>query len=405
MRLVVERERERMRFVAAGYWDLVGDLRDRRRVRRAPRRASTGAASRRAATSTQQGKLRTADACRSARTTRARSPTRSTARRSRSQSVEEKPYTRRPTPPFMTSTLQQEASRKLRHQLAAGDARRPAPVRERLHHLHAHRLDDAVRVGAHRGPRTRRASCTAPSTVPAAPRTYDTQGQERAGGARGDPSGRRRFRTPDELRGELTRRRAPPLRPDLEADRRSQMADARGQTVSVRIAAHARGRRATAEFATAGTVITFRGFLLAYEEGATSRPPTMKSASCRSSRKATTLEASELEPTGTRPAAGAVHRGHAREGARGARDRPAVDVRLDHGDDPRPRVRAEAGPGARADVPAFAVVNLLEKHFTRLVDYEFTARWRTISTRSRPASEERDAWLHGSSLAQTAMPG
>ena len=44
------------------------------------------------------------------------------------------------------------------------------------------------------------------------------------------------------------------------------MADARGQTVSVRIAGDASDGR-VAEFAAAGTVITFRGFLLAYEEG------------------------------------------------------------------------------------------------------------------------------------------
>ena len=48
--------------------------------------------------------------------------------------------------------------------------------------------------------------------------------------------------------------------------------------------------------------------------------------------------------------AGPLHRGEPREGARGPRDRPPVDVRVDHGDDPRPRLRLQEGHGARADV-------------------------------------------------------
>jgi DNA topoisomerase-1 len=65
--------------------------------------------------------------------------------------VEEKPYSRKPAAPFMTSTLQQEASRKLKFTAQTTDAPRAAPLRERLHHVHAHRLDDPVGVGARRG--------------------------------------------------------------------------------------------------------------------------------------------------------------------------------------------------------------------------------------------------------------
>ena len=90
----------------------------------------------------------------------------------------------------MTSTLQQEASRKLRFSAAAHDARRPAPLRERLHHLHAHRLDvavgDGARRGARPGARALRRRLRAGRAAPVQP-----QGQERAGGARGDPPGRR----------------------------------------------------------------------------------------------------------------------------------------------------------------------------------------------------------------------
>ena len=126
-------------------------------------------------------------------------------------------------------------------QLAADDARRPAPLRERLHHLHAHRLDDAVRVGARRGPRAgARAVRRRDRAGRAAP--VHAQGEERAGGARGDPSGRRPV--PDARRGapRAVGRRAQPLRPDLEADGR--VADGRRARPD-RLGAHRAAPRAT----------------------------------------------------------------------------------------------------------------------------------------------------------------
>ena len=89
------------------------------------------------------------------------------------RSVEDKPYARRPSAPFMTSTLQQEASRKLRMTAQTRDAGRAAAVRERLHHLHAYRLDDAVGVGAERGARAGPRASTAPEYVPDVPRRYE----------------------------------------------------------------------------------------------------------------------------------------------------------------------------------------------------------------------------------------
>ena len=101
--------------------------------------------------------------------------------------VEDKPYRRRPYPPFMTSTLQQEAGRKFRWTSATDDAHRAAAVRERLHHLYAYRLDEPVGDGAGRG------SAAGPRVVRGRLRSGRAaavlaQGEERAGGARGDPS-------------------------------------------------------------------------------------------------------------------------------------------------------------------------------------------------------------------------
>ena len=90
--------------------------------------------------------------------------------------------------------------------VAADDAHRPAAVRERLHHLHAHRLDDAVGVGARRGARPG-ARAVRRGLVPAQPRLYNRKvknAQEAHEAIR--PAGDR-FRTPDEVRRELDRGR------------------------------------------------------------------------------------------------------------------------------------------------------------------------------------------------------
>ena len=181
--------------------------------------------------------------------------------------VERKPYRRSPYAPFRTTTLQQEASRKLGFSRQAHDVGRAAAVRERLHHLYAHRLGDAVRDRDQRGPHAGRASCTARSYVPDAPRTYASKvknAQEAHEAIR--PAGDS-FRTPAPGRRRAVRRRVPPLRADLAAHRR--LAD-EGRHRRVGLGpGRGRLRRATseAEFGASGKVITFYGFLKAYVEG------------------------------------------------------------------------------------------------------------------------------------------
>ena len=132
-------------------------------------------------------------------------------------SVESRVHNERPKAPFITSTLQQEAARKLGFSAGARDARRAGPLRARAHHLHAHRLHRALRPGGASGavadrPHVRRRVPARPAAV------VPQQGQERAGGARGDPPGGRphahRRRPAARAQGQ---RRVPPLRPHLEA--------------------------------------------------------------------------------------------------------------------------------------------------------------------------------------------
>ena len=143
-------------------------------------------------------------------------------------------------------------------------------------------------------------------------------------------------------------------------------------------------------------MITFRGFMLAYEEG---RDEAV-AADEEERRLPPLTEGDELSATALEPEShsttppAALHRGDARARARGARHRPPVDLRVD------PRARSStaatsARPG-QALVPtflAFAVTNLLEQHFGRLVDYEFTALMEDDLDRIADGDEERTAWL------------
>ena len=239
-RLVVERERERMRFVVADYWDVVATFEPGSFAARL-----TAVDGRRVAQGRdfgQDGALRGDELAAAARGRRARA--RGRARRRRLHRL------------LGRGEAVHAAAGAAVHDLdaaagggpeapplgAADDAGRPAALRERLHHLHAHRLDDAVGVGARRGARPgahalrrRRRARRAAAVQP--------QGEERPGGARGDPPGGRPL--PDARRGAARAlgRRAPPLRADLEAHAR--LADGRRARPD-RLGPHRRRRRATA---------------------------------------------------------------------------------------------------------------------------------------------------------------
>ncbi len=101
-----------------------------------------------------------------------------------------------------------------------------------------------------------------------------------------------------------------------------------------------------------GTVITFPGFLKAYEEGRDD--PSEQDEERRLPQLQVGQAVEALDARGRRPRdepSCALHRGEPREGARGQGHRPSVDVRVDHGHDPRSRVRLQEGHGARPDVP------------------------------------------------------
>ncbi len=389
-RLVVERERERIAFVAAGYWDLVATFDPGAFTARLAaldgRRVAQGR------DFGPDGKLRADDAV-SLGEEEARGLAAALEGAAFAvSSVEEKPYRRRPAAPFMTSTLQQEASRKLR--LSSQQTMR---VAQRLYEngfitymrTDSTTLSEAALTAA----RDQARELYGADAVPDAPRRYERRvknAQEAHEAIR--PAGDR-FRTPDEVRRELTGDEFNLYDLIWKRTVASQMEDARGRTVSVRIAAQTNDGRQL-EFATAGTTITFRGFLLAYEEGRDEPADDSEDKRLPPLAEGDELIETALEPEGhsTSPPARYTEatlvkaledRGIGRPSTYAA----IMGTILDRG-----YVRRQ-GQALVPEFLAFAVVNLLEQHFPRLVDYEFTARMEDDLDEIAAGEEARTEWL------------
>jgi DNA topoisomerase I len=390
-RLVVERERERIEFRAAEYWDIVatfapGDF-DARLTAVDGRKVAQGRDFAR------NGTLTTADAV---HVDEARARSLAAALDGAAfavRSVERKPYTRRPAAPFMTSTLQQEASRKLRF-----SAQHTMRVAQRLYengYITYMRTDStSLAETAIAAARDQARELYGADSVPGEPRTYNRKvknAQEAHEAIR--PAGDK-FRTPDDVRREVERDEAALYNLVWMRTVASQMADARGETVSVRVGATA-SDGTDAEFATAGTVITFRGFMLAYEEG---RDEAV-AADEEERRLPPLAEGDELDATALEPESHST--------SPPARYTEATLVRaLEERGIGRPSTYAsilgtivdrgyirKVGQALVPTFLAFAVTTLLEQHFGHLVDYEFTAQMEDDLDRIADGDEERTAWL------------
>ena len=391
-RLVVERERERMRFTAAAWWDLAATFDPESFVARLAaldgKRVATGR------DFGQDGKLRNAESV-----TLDEAAARALAGRLEQASfrvgrVERKPYVRRPSPPFMTSTLQQEASRKLRY-----TAQTTMRIAQRLYengYITYMRTDSTtLSESALTAARSQAASLYGPEYVPAAPRRYERRvknAQEAHEAIR--PSGDA-FRTPQEVQRELNRDEHALYELIWMRTVASQMEDAKGQTVSLRVVGSSSAGE-EAEFAASGTVITFRGFLAAYEEG---RDDDRKDGDDEERRLPNLAEGDavtlrELEPQGheTNPPARYTEATLVRTLEELGIGRPStyasiLGTILDRG------YVFKKGTALVPSFLAFAVVGLLEQHFGRLVDYDFTARMEDDLDRIASGDEQRVHWL------------
>jgi DNA topoisomerase I len=387
-RLVVERERARMRFVQAAYWDLEGTFDpgafsarlvsiDGRRVAQGKDFAEDGTLRQEVAHLDEE---------------EARSLVERLAEATYAvRSIEEKPYSRKPSAPFKTSTLQQEASRKLR--FAAQTTMRVAQRLYEAGHITYMRTDSTtLSEAALRAARAQATELYGPDSVPTAPRRYETKSanaQEAHEAIR--PAGDR-FRLPKELAGELDRDELALYELIWMRTVASQMADAKGRTVSVRIGAESSAGEAV-ELGASGTVITFPGFLAAYEEGRDEEPEGDEA------RLPAVEEGQKLDLLGLEA------RGH--ETSPPARFTEATLVQaLEERGIGRPSTYAsilstivdrgyvfKKGTALVPTFLAFAVTQLLEQHYGTLVDYQFTARMEDDLDRIADGDEDRVAWL------------
>jgi DNA topoisomerase-1 len=402
-RLVVERERARMAFVAASYWDVLGTFDpggfQARLVALDGTRIATGR------DFGADGRLRSDDV---------RALDEKTARGLAEhldgapfvvRSVERKPYTRRPAPPFMTSTLQQEASRKLR--MTAQTTMRVAQrLYERGYVTYMRTDSTTLSESALVAARDQARELFGRESVPTEPRRWDRKvknAQEAHEAIR--PAGDA-FRTPDSVSGELNRDELALYDLIWKRTLASQMADARGETVSVRLGARSSSGE-DAEFGTSGTVITFRGFLAAYEEGRDEdaaeddgerRLPPL--------HEGDELVATALEPEGhsTTPPPRYTEATLVRALEERGIGRPSTYASIIGTIQDRGYV-FKKGTALVPSFLAFSVMQLLEEHFDRLVDYDFTARMEDDLDRIADGHEERNRWLGRFYFGEDGEPG
>jgi DNA topoisomerase-1 len=397
-RLVVERERERMAFRSASYWDLQGVFTPASdSAEFAARLVSLDGA--RVATGKDfddLGQLRSANL---AHLDQPAATALATALEDAPvvvRSVEEKPYTRRPAAPFTTSTLQQEASRKLR--FSSRHAMRVAQSLYENGFITYMRTDSVVlSTEALTAARSQARELYGPEYVPEQPRAYTSKAKNAQEAHEAIRPAGDRFRTPAQVSGQL---RGDDFRLYELIWKRtvaSQMADARGSTASVRLVATASDGRA-AEFGASGTVITFRGFLAAYEEGrdeqrgdderdAERRLPQLTVGEPLTGRDIEVL-GHETSPPPRFTEASLVKALEDRGIGRPSTYASTISTIIDRG------YVAVRGNALVPSWTAFAVTRLLEEHFPRLVDYDFTAAMEEDLDKIAGGTEQRVDWLH-----------
>jgi DNA topoisomerase-1 len=374
IRIVVDRERERMRFVSAEYWDLEGTFSVDAGEFTATLVAVDGT---RVATGKDFGPDGAADGdgfvvlgeADAAGLAASLSDTPFSIR-----TVERKPFTRRPYPPFRTSTLQQEAGRKLRFA-----AQRTMQVAQRLYengYITYMRTDStSLSETAVTAARSQIADMYGAEYLPESPRSYSGKvknAQEAHEAIR--PAGDT-FRTPDQVAGALDSDETKLYDLIWKRTVASQMADATGESVQVRLGGEAADGR-DAEFATSGKVISFPGFLRAYVEGSDDPDAQLEDQERRLPQIDEGDDAAvvDIESKGhaTKPPARFTEASLVKRLEELGIGRPSTYASIISTIQDRGYVWKK-GTALVPTFVAFATVRLLERHFADFVDYGFTA--------------------------------
>ncbi len=403
-RIIVQRERERMAFRSAGYWDVTAELDasvsdaqaspprftaklntvDGRRVASGRDFDSLGALKKpdEVLVLDEAGANGLAAGLRGAQLA--------------VTSVEQKPYTRRPYAPFMTSTLQQEAGRKLRF-----SSERTMSIAQRLYengYITYMRTDSTtLSQSAIDAARNQARQLYGEEYVHPSPRQYtrkvkNAQEAHEAIRPAGDV-----FQTPGQLHSQLDTDEFRLYELIWQRTVASQMADARGTTLSLRIGGTATGGEQVV-FNASGRTITFAGFLKAYVESldeqaggeaddAESRLPNLTQGQ-RVDARDLTADGHTTSPPARYTEASLIKALEDLGIGRPSTYSSIIKTIQDRG------YVHKKGSALVPSWVAFAVIGLLEQHFARLVDYDFTAAMEDELDAIAAGNEQRTNWLN-----------
>lgn len=410
-RLVVERERERMAFVSSAYHDVEATFDSA--VAGEPQFVAKlqTVGSKRIATGQSfddRGQL-TADVLQlSAADAQALAEAvTDSAAKIEVVSVESKPSTRRPAAPFTTSTLQQEASRKLR--MSAKQTMDTAQQLYQEGHITYMRTDSpTLSTQAVNAARKQAAEMFGAELVAAAPRVYtgkSKNAQEAHEAIR--PAGEV-FKKPSELASILNGRSLELYDLIWKRTIASQMEDAKVSTTTAKIKVSPVPMAESAEFTASGTVVTFRGFMAAYEE---SQDET------RDDEKENESKLPNLQVGQKLTAVNVEAKDHQTSPPPRYTEASLVKA-LEEDGIGRPSTYAAilstiinkgyVSKRGQALVPewiAFTVTRFLEENFGNLVDYAFTAQMEEDLDLIAAGKLDRSEWLKGFYFGESEATG
>ena len=403
-RLIVERERERMAFISSTWWDLTALCEagfnarlltlDGKRIAATNDFDSNGAVKEKSL----PGILLLDE-------TQAKSLTDSLkGQKLTAKSIDESPRTERPKPPFTTSTMQQDAGSRL-----GWGAQLTMRIAQRLYengYITYMRTDSVtLSQSAINAARNAAKSLYGADHVAESPRVYEGKtknAQEAHEAIR--PAGDT-FKTPGELAPELSRDEFSLYDLIWKRTVASQMADAKKMQARVDFDVTTKDGNA-ATFRANGSVVTFPGFLAAYEEitDEKNEEETDKRLPAMTIGQEITVTEYTCESHETKPPARYTE--------------PTLVKKLEELGIGRPSTfasiiqtiqdRGYVVKRGRALVPtflAFSVTGLLEQHFSKLVDYEFTASMEEDLDRIANGEEERVNWLTRFFYGHDGIPG
>jgi DNA topoisomerase-1 len=400
LRLVVDRERERMAFRSANYWDLLATVGtdssqanqfEAKLVRLDGKAIAIGKDFNDEGQLTSNAMLLSEDAAQTLAAQLKDSATSVTVSK-----METKPYTKRPAAPFTTSTLQQEAARKLKF-----SSKQTMSLAQGLYengYITYMRTDSpALSSQAITAARNQATQLYGADQISESPRVYsgkNKNAQEAHEAIR--PAGET-FKTPAELSSVLRGNEWKLYDLIWKRTVASQMADAKGQTATVTIAATPSSGQ-LAEFTASGTVITFRGFLNAYEESTDedrNAQDDQAQAKLPVMTEGQTMVMAEVEAKGhdTTPPPRYTEATLVKKLEELGIGRPStyasiLGLIVDRG---------YVTPKGSAFIPswiAFSIVRLMQEHYTDLVDYAFTAEMEEDLDKIAAGEDTGSRWLN-----------